>query len=69
VELRFWGGRGGGGDVAFGAGKAFEVFEEDFDAGEIVGFRLVELVGEVVDPGAAEGHGGYCWLVGNCCMR
>lgn len=48
--------------------EVLEVFEEDLDAGKLVGNGLVELVGEGVQPGAAEGHGCYGWFVGHCCV-
>src|SRR5882757_215009 len=67
VELCF-GGRGGRrSQVGFGACEVFEVFEEDFDAGEVVSDCLVELVWQLVHPGTPEGHGGYCWFVGHYC--
>jgi hypothetical protein len=65
VELCF-GGRGSGRrQVGFGAREVFEVFEEDFNPGEVVGYCLVELIWELMDPGAPEGHRRYCWFVGH----
>jgi hypothetical protein len=44
--------------------KVFEVLVEDLDALVLVLCSLIQLVGELVDPGAAQGHGGDAYLVG-----
>lgn len=57
---------GGGGFGAVGfLSVVFEVFIEEFDPGVAVGGCCGEFWGELVVPGAAEGHGGYCWTAGH----
>lgn len=65
MELCFGRRRGRGRDIVFGTCEVFQVFEEDLDAGEVVGYGAVELVREIVNPGSSQGHGCYCWFVGH----
>ncbi len=65
MELCFGRRRGRRREIRLGTCEVFQVFEEDLDAGEVVGYGAVELVREIVHPGTSQGHGCYCWFIGH----